>query len=216
MTDPTVGQGFSAAQAVAGIGPTGLLVENNGVSSIAVYQNALGAGTGAVGLPKPSTPVDTAALLSGQYLGFVYGAGLFHQNPTEPPPGWSSHLASFGFPANLQSSCSSFALETGPLVNGIYGGDFPQNNGQDNPSASSTGYGNCDLAIDLGTQDPATNGLYLNAKVWMGEAYAANTSQTTYSFPAVAIAGQLQGQNAIFILGVDSTEPWEIYLLQSK
>jgi hypothetical protein len=39
----------------------------------------------------------------------------------------------------------------------IYGGDFPQANGQDNPSASPNGFGNCDLAIDLGTQDPSNN-----------------------------------------------------------
>jgi hypothetical protein len=97
----------------------------------------------------------------------------------------------------------------------IYGGDFPQVNGQDNPPASSNGFGNCDLAIDLGTQDPSNNGSYPHAMVWMGASYAANTTGKTYSFPAMAIAGQLNGKNAIFVLGVDST-PWAIYLLQSN
>jgi hypothetical protein len=50
----------------------------------------------------------------------------------------------------------------------------------------------------------------------MGASYAANTTGKTYSFPAVAIAGQLNGKNAIFVLGVDSTQPWAIYLLQSN
>jgi hypothetical protein len=134
------------------------------------------------------------------------------------PSTWSSHLASFGFsnsPA-LPSACSSFASQTGPLVNGIYGGDFPQNNGQDNPSASPGGFGNCDLAIDLGTQDPSNNGLFPKATIWLGGSYAANTTGTTYSFSAVAIAGQLNGKNAIFVLGVDSTQPWTLYLLQSN
>jgi hypothetical protein len=32
----------------------------------------------------------------------------------------------------------------------------------------------------------------------------------------VAIAGQLNGKYAIFVLGVDSTQPWAIYLMQSN
>lgn len=94
----------------------------------------------------------------------------------------------------------------------LYGGDFTN----DDPSTSSDGFGNCDLAIDLGTQDSANNGLFPNATVWLGTSYAANTTGKTYSFPAVAIAGQLNGKYAIFLLGVDSTEPWTIYLLQSN
>ena len=94
----------------------------------------------------------------------------------------------------------------------IYGGDFTK----DNPSASSNGFGNCDLAIDLGSQDPSNNGRFPKATVWIGASYAANTTGKTYSFQAVAIAGQLNGKYAIFLLGVDSVEPWTIYLLQSN
>jgi hypothetical protein len=39
---------------------------------------------------------------------------------------------------------------------------------------------------------------------------------TTDSISAVAIAGQLNGKYAVFLLGVDSTQPWAIYLLQSN
>jgi hypothetical protein len=38
----------------------------------------------------------------------------------------------------------------------------------------------------------------------------------TYSFSAVAIAGQLNGKYALFLLGFDNTQPWAIYLLQSN
>jgi hypothetical protein len=226
VSDPTQGNSFTAPpQAKLAIGPTGMLVEHNGAADSPLgtfpgtspalkYDNTLGAGTGAVGLPKPSSALDTGALVGAQYLGFVYGSGIYSgssSSPT-PPAGWSSHLASFGF-SSTPSSCASVAPSTATM---IYGGDFPQANGQDNPSASPNGFGNCDLAIDLGTQDPSNNGSYPQATVWMGASYAANTTGKTYSFPAVAIAGQLNGKNAIFVLGVDSTQPWAIYLLQSN
>jgi hypothetical protein len=66
-----------------------------------------------------------------------------------------------------------------------------------------------------------------NATVWVGGAgagtvYASNIVGSTYSFSAVAIAGQLNvagqtnGKYAIFLIGKDSTQPWVIYLLQSN
>jgi hypothetical protein len=213
VTITTPGNGQSAdAQATIGIGPSGLLVENNGHTGAAttppgavaqpLYNNLLGAGTGAVGLPKPAGALDTGSLVGSQYLGFVYAAGVYTSGTTAA---WSSHLASFGF-ANVPASCGSIgAAPTGTL---IYGGDFPN----DDPATP----GNCDLAVDLGTQDSSTNGLYSHATVWIGASYAGNTTATNYSFPAVAIAGQLSGKNAIFVLGIDSTQPWAIYLLQSN
>lgn len=200
-------------QAKIGIGANGLLTEDNGVAEFnpfpgitpsLYYNNVLGAGTGAVGLPKPSSAVDTGAVVGAQYLGFIYSSGIY-TNATTVTGGWSSHLASFGLP----SSCPSIAPLTGTV---IYGGDFPN----DDPSTSPDGFGNCDFAIDLGAQDTSTNGLYLQATVWMGAKYAANATGATYSFPAVAIAGQLNGKYAIFLIGTDSTQPWGIYLLQSN
>lgn len=203
-------------QATLAIGPTGLLVEDNGSNATSPlpntspalhYNNALGAGTGAVGLPQPSSPLSTNAVVGAQYLGFIYGAGVYTSSRSQPN-GWSSTLTSFGFP-NTPNCSSSFPASTGTQV---YGGDY-------NPSTSTTGYSNCDLAVDLGTQSPSTNGLYPNATVWMDAGYAANPTRTTYSFSAVAIAGQLNGKYAIFVLGVDNTaspQPWAIYLLQSN
>ena len=86
------------------------------------------------------------------------------------------------------------------------------------PTQQNGGYGNCDFAIDLGTASTTSNGLYPSATVWIGSNFNANSTsgKNTYSFPAVAIAGQLNGKYAIFVLGVDSTQPWAIYLLQSN
>jgi len=217
VENPGAGDAFSS-QAAIGIGSTGLLVEDNGstngtmtgTSPTLHYENVLGAGTGAVGLPKPSSDI-TSAVVGAQYLGFIYGAGEVstdgvHGSTVLVP--WSSHLASFGF-STVPSSCSSVAASTGTL---IYGGDFTNND----PTTSSNGFGNCDFAIDFGTQDASNNGLYSQATVWIGSNYAANTTGKAYSFKAVAIAGQLNGKNAIFVIGYDSTQPWAIYLLQSN
>jgi hypothetical protein len=218
VTDPGQTGSTTAAQASVGIGPSGLLVEYNGANTTGYvmtgtspalnYDNVLGAGTGAVGLPKPSSALSTSAVVGAQYLGFIYGAGTY----TSGSPyvtGWSSFTASFGF-SRLPSSCASLTPSTATL---IYGGDFPGNN----PASSSTA--NCDFAIDLGAQSSSNNGLYPNATVWVGAGYAPNATGATYSFPAVVIAGQLGGKYAIFALGVDNTsnpQPWAIYLLQSN
>jgi hypothetical protein len=229
ITDPGVGAAVPP-QAAIGIGSTGLLVEDNGGGEAANGQfigiNVFGAGNGAVGLPKPSGALDTATVIGQQYLGFVYGAGeatIFGQGDSSITVPSSSHLASFGFPAaTQQSKCSAFAAQTGTLVKGIYGGDFQQTKGLDDPSTSPDGFGNCDFAIDLGVQDPSNNGLYPNATAWVGgvgvggAGYAGNIAGTTYSFPAVAIVGQLNGKYAIFLIGTDSTQPWAIYLMQSN
>ena len=205
ITNPGVGQ-KTPPSATIGIGPTGLLVADNGVIDAGQYQNSLGAGTGAVGLPKPSSPLDSVAVLGARYLGFIYGAGRYINSSS--PTGWSSHIASFGFPT-VPASCTSTAASTSTL---IYGGDFTN----DIPSAYPDGYGNCDLAIDLGEQDVTNNGLYPTATVWMGASYAANTTGKTNSFPAVAIAGKLNGKYVILLIGVDSAQPWSLYLLQSN
>jgi hypothetical protein len=214
ITNPGNGQSASG-QATIGIGVSGgLLVEDNGVGTVqsppgtspeVPYINVLGAGTGAVGLPKPASALDTGGVIGAQYLGFIYAAGVYSQGN---PSGWSSHLASFGY-STVPASCSGLTAPTATL---IYGGDFTN----DDPSTSPDGFGNCDFAIDLGGQSTSTNGLYPNATVWVGAGYAANPTGAAYSFPAVAIAGQIASKYAVFLIGVDSTQPWAIYLLQSN
>jgi len=207
ITNPGNGQTVPA-QAKIGIGAnTGLLVEDNASSTSPDNggpSNLLGAGSGTVGLPKPSSDI-TGTVVGAQYLGFIYTAGTGNQ------ANWSSNLASFGFPAGTApANCSSLVPST--VTNPIYGGDYANN------LQANNGYGICDFAIDLGA--PTANGLYTNATVYVGGGFPTNTSGTTACgsncFSAVGIAGQLNGKSAIFVLGVDSTQPWAIYLLQSN
>jgi hypothetical protein len=218
ITDPGNGQ-IVPAQAKIGIGAnSGLLVEDDNATgqlvstsgkTVSPYNKTLGAGTGTVGLLKPSSALSTSAVIGAQYLGFIYGAGVYNLNPgLANSSGWTSHLASFNY-SSTSSGCASLAAQTGPLSNGIYGGDYTN----DDPTTYTSS--NCDFAIDLGAAQ-TSNGLYTNATVWMGANYAANTTGKAYSFKAVAIAGQIDKKNAIFVLGVDSTQPWAIYLLQSN
>ena len=213
ITNPGGGSGTSQQsqfQAKIGIGPSGLLVEDNGTGQVAgsqtlPYNNVLGAGTGAIGLPSPGSALSTSSVVGAQYLGFIYNAGVY---TTSGVTGWASHLASFGF-SNVPTSCATVASSTATL---IYGGNFTN----DDPSTSPDGFGSCDFAIDLGTQNASNNGLYSQATVWVGAGYPSNSSGAAYSFPAVAIAGQLNGKFAIFLIGTDSTQPWAAYLLQTN
>jgi hypothetical protein len=202
-------------QASIGIGPSGLLVEYNGASTTASvmpntspalsYENLLGAGSGAVGVPKPTSALSISSLTGAQYLGFIYSAGV-----GSSAAGWTSEAASFGF-SSTPSNCPPLPPSTSTPL--LFGGDFPGNN----PANASSGYGACDFAIDLGTPDPnSNNSLYRNVTVRVGAAYASNSTAADYSFPATAIAGQLARKYVIFLIGVDSTQPWAIYLFQSN
>ena len=64
--------------------------------------------------------------------------------------------------------------------------------------------------------DPNNNGLYTGVTVTIGGSYTANTTKANDTFSAVAIVGQLGGKYAIFVLGVDTKQPWAVYLLQSN
>jgi hypothetical protein len=211
----------SAAPPVAlvGIGPTGLLVESNAANGEAsappYFQDLLGAGTGAIGLPKPSSAVSTSTLVGAQYLGFFYGTGSYGGNSFNGM-GPSTLVASFGFAAS-PVGCNTVAAQTATM---IYGGDFAGNNPGSPGAQANGGFPQCDMAIDLGVEDPNNNGLYPAATVYVGAFYEGNQTAANYSFPAVAIAGQLGDKYAIFLTGIDITgipnQAWGIYLLQSN
>jgi hypothetical protein len=212
ITNPGQNGGALPAQAQIGIGSSGLLVENNGFGEVMAgtipalnYENVLGAGTGAAGLPKPSSSLDTGTVVGKQYLAFINS--IEASSPAVPR---SSNLASFGFPST-PSGCPS--VKGNNPSSTIYGGDFPV---KDPAGSSNGGFGQCDFVIDLGPQDSTNNGLYPQAKVWVGESYPGYSTAITYPFQAVAIAGQLGGKYAIFLIGQDSIQPWAIYLLQSN
>jgi len=213
ITNPGVGETISST-AVLGIGPSGLLVENNGQTSnlvsnasLAGYQPFMGSGTGAMGLPQPSSAIDVTALSGAQFVGVFYSGG---STTTD----WTSAIASFGFPS-LPASCPF-----GNFQSPLFGGDYPGNDPTQSPQGVQQGYGNCDVVVDLGKQDPKNNGLFPAATVFIGAGFAGNHDTTTHSFPATVIAGQLNGKYAVFAIGVDTTatpeQAWGIYLFQSN
>jgi hypothetical protein len=201
--------------ATIAIGPSGFLVEDSGSpqgapdASIPPYENVLGAGYGAIGLMKPAAPIATSTLASAQFQGILYGAASGSSSAVASP-GFRL-IGSFGY-ANLQTSCPALPAPATSTI--LYGGEFANND----PSASS--FGNCDLAIDLGNQDPNNNGLYTAATVYVSTGFPNNGLGSAYSFPAVAVAGTINGKYAIFLIGVDTigspSQPWGIYLLQSN
>jgi hypothetical protein len=210
---PGVGESIDIPS-VTGIGPSGLLVESDGETSnlvsnatVSGYQPFLGSGTGALGLPQPSSAIDTSTLGTTQFIGAIYGGGT---NGAD----WTSEISSFGFPS-APSSCPA-----GNYVAPLFGGDFPNNDPRRYPSGGQPGYGNCDVVIDLGVQDSSTNGLYPSATVYLSAGFAGNAQAAAQSFPAVAIAGQLDGKYAVFVIGVDAAgspqQAWGIYLFQSN
>jgi len=209
------GNQSNSPSATIAIGPTGFLVEDAGApsgvpnSSLAPYENLLGAGYGAIGLPKPTSALSTSSVVGAQYQGILYGAASGSIGSISGP-GFRL-IGSFGYP-NVATACPTLpAPSTGTIV---YGGEFANND----PSANS--YGNCDLAIDLGAQDGSNNGLYPAATVYVSNTFPYNGVGGAYSFPAVAVAGQISGKYAIFLIGMDTSgspsQPWGIYLLQSN
>jgi hypothetical protein len=196
--------------AIVGIGSSGLLLENNGETSNLVsnasasgYQPFLGSGTGAMGLPKPGSAVDPKSLGVAQLFGVIYGGGTGKSD-------WTSVASSFGL-SSTPTTCPA-----GNFQSPLFGGDFPNND----PTKSSSGHGNCNVVIDLGVQDPSNNGLFPNARVYLASGFAGNPQASAHSYPAVAIAGQLEGKYAVFVIGVDTTgtpvQAWGIYLFQSN
>jgi hypothetical protein len=201
--------------ATVGIGPAGFLLEDlasglgSSSTSTTPYENVLGAGYGAIGLPEPTSALSTSSVVAAQYQGILYGAAG-GASGSVGGPGFRL-IGSFGF-SNLAAACPALPAPNSSTV--IYGGEFASNN----PSANT--FGNCDLAIDLGAQDASNNGLYPGATVYVSSGFPYNGSGSAYSFPAVAVAGQISGKYAIFLIGADTigtpSQPWGIYLLQSN
>ena len=184
-----------------------MLVESNGngytkpggtsATVLPTFQPFMGAGTGAVGLPVPTSALAVSDLVGAQYLGFFYGF-----NGVE-----TSTVASFGFPSPVPSTCAAVAASTSSL---IYGGDFANNDPSAAAVQSNGGFGNCDIALDLGAPG-AQAGLFPNVTVTEGASFAGSTG--TQVLTGVAIAGYLNGKFAIFVI---TSTAQGIYLLQSN
>jgi hypothetical protein len=171
------------------------------------YENLLGAGYGAIGLPQSPSDITSGAV-GAQYQGFFYSPASF------------AVMGYFGV-SDPAASCSTLTAQIAtanlsPSANTIYGGEYPLNGSGSNP----LGTPNCDFAIDLGQPQSGGNGIYPNATLYVGGAFPENGSGALYTFPAAAIAGQLGGKNAILVIGADTVgspnRSWGIYLLPSS
>jgi hypothetical protein len=201
------------------IGSSGLLVSSfTPVAGGGV--GAFGGGTGVIGVAMPSSAVDVSSVVSVAYNGFIFSPN----NPIKQSSGYDiTVLASaFGNHNATSQACSvlqaSLAANNGqggmvpvlPSANSIYGGAFltVTSEGSVNDPTGANGSENCDVAIDLGTQDPNNNGLFPNATIFIGSNFPPFSASNPWtcssgvcavSFPAAAIVGQVQGQYVVFV-----------------
>lgn len=210
------------------VGASGLLVSSF-TSANSGGLGAFGGGTGIIGVAQPSAAVDVSAVVSAQYNGFVYSP----LNRVTENYDITVLASAFGDDTATSPTCSalqsSLAANHGqgagtvpvlPSANTVYGGEFLTTTGGvtvNDPSGSS-GSENCDVAIDLGTQDPGTNGLFPNATVFIGSNFPPYSISNTWncsdtgsicavSFPATAVVGVVQGQYVIFVVSSAASSP---------
>jgi hypothetical protein len=208
------------------IGSSGLLVSsfNLGVGS---GGGAFGGKTGVIGVAEPSSPVDVGSVVAAQYNGFIFSPLNIAQQPS-----FDITVLASAFGNNMGSSqpCSalqaSLAVNNGngngsvpvlPSANTLYGGEFlttgmtPMND-----PTGANGSENCDVAVDLGTQDSSNDGLFPNATIFIGSTFPPFSASNPWtcggtscavSFPAAAIVGQAQGKFVIFVSASGVSSP---------
>jgi len=209
------------------IGSSGLLVSNFTPMAGGGF-GAFGGGTGVIGVAAPSSALDVNSLISAQYNGFIFSPS----NPIKQANGYDitvlasafgNHSASSQACSTLQASLAANNGQGGmvpvlPSSNSIYGGEFLTVSpaGSINDPTGVLGSENCDVAIDLGAQDPNNNGLFPNATVFIGSNFPPFSASNPWtcgggvcavSFPAAAIVGQVQGQYVILVTGSGVSTP---------
>jgi hypothetical protein len=207
------------------IGASGLLVSNF-ANLRAGGLGAFGGGTGVIGVAEPSAAVDVSAVIGAKYNGFFYAP----LNNVPENYDITVLASAFGDDTATSQACSalqsSLAANHGqgsgtvavlPSANSLYGGEFltTTSNGNVNDPSGTSGSENCDVVIDLGTQDSATNGLFPNATVFIGSNYPPFSAKNPWmcgstcavSFPAAAVVGKVQGQFVIFVVASAATIP---------
>jgi hypothetical protein len=169
-------------------------------------------GASIAGMAEPSSPLSTSALAAAQYRGFLYEppAFAYQVNPATP---------AFTVPVAFGQVAASGTTMTG----GIF------------PNDDVTGTPNSDIQISLGNEDGTLNGLYISVKITVLDPAQNCANFTDYSipvttginsqgyitctFPGVAIAGNPDGNYAIFVNTYNwaarlSGVPMQIYLFQ--
>jgi hypothetical protein len=221
------------------IGQSGLLVSSFIASSGGASPGAFGGGTGVIGVATPSSPVDVSAVIGAKYNGFIYAPQNSACNSSTIPicvtASYDITVPASAFGDNTANSQGCFSLKSSlaannaqgamsvaalPSANTLYGGEFRTTTGSVtvNDPTGANGSENCDVAIDLGLEDSANNGLFPNATVFIGSNYppfgATNpwncfgtTQVCAVSFPAAAVVGQVQGQYVIFVVTSAASKP---------
>ena len=210
-----------------GISSSGLLVSNFNPTFGGV--GAFGGGTGVLGVAEPASALSVNSVISAQYNGFVFSPS----NPVKQANGYDITVlaSSFGNHAAMSQACSALQAsltannsQGGPVpvlpsANSIYGGEFLTVSaaGSVNDPTGASGSENCDVVIDLGTQDPSNNGSFPNATVFIGSNFPPFSASNPWrcvgggvcaiSFPAAAIVGQAQGQYVIFVTASGVSAP---------
>jgi hypothetical protein len=218
--------GASSNLELIALSQSGLLVSsfNSGAGS---SPGAFGGGTGVIGFAEPSSPVDVNAVINGHYNGFIYAP----LNATSLSYDITVLASAFGDKAATSQACSTLqsslvannsqgakTVATLPSAASLYGGEFLVGAGAStaNDPTGANGSENCDVVIDLGTQDSANNGLFPHATIFIGSDYppfSASTPWTCFnttcaaSFPAAAVVGQVQGQYVIFVEASTGSKP---------
>jgi hypothetical protein len=211
------------------IGASGLMVSSFSASGSGTSPGAFGGGTGVIGVALPSSPVDVASVTAAQYNGFTYAP----LNRVHRSYDITVLASAFGNNGATSRACStlqtSLAANNGqgsgnvpvlPSANSLYGGEFltTTSTGTVNDPTGAAGSENCDLVIDLGTQDSANNGLFPNARIFIGSNYppysasspwicAGGTSACAVSFPAAAVVGKVQGHYVILVVASAASSP---------
>ena len=207
------------------MGTSGFLVSS--FNHTVLGGGAFGGGTGVIGVAAPSGPVNVSSVVAAQYNGFIFSP----RNTAQESYDITVLASSFGNDTATSQACSALeaslvanngqgngSVSALPSANSIYGGEFltTSSTGSVNDPTGSSGSENCDVVVDLGTEDSTNNGLFPNATVFVGSNFppfsasnpwACGTGVCAVSFPAAAIVGQVQGQFVIFVSASGTSSP---------
>jgi len=211
------------------IGDSGLLVSSFVPNGASTSLGAFGGGAGVIGVATPSSPIDVASLATAKFNGFFYAPETTASTTYDVTVLGSSYGDYTATSPACSALRSSLAANSGqgadtvpvlPSANALYGGEFlvATSSGPLNDPTSPTAVENCDVAIDLGTQDPGNNGLFPNATLFLGSNFPPFSTSNPWncqstnqpcavSFPAAAVVGTVQGHRVIFVVASAFTNP---------
>jgi hypothetical protein len=211
------------------ISQSGFLLSSFTAGSAGASLGAFGGGTGVIGVPLSTAPVDVSAVVAAKYNGFSYAP----QTTAATSYDVTTLASAFGNNNGTSAACgalqSSLVANNGqgagtvqglPSANSLYGGEFLSGSGSGtvNDPTAANGSENCDIVLDLGTQDSSSPGLFPNAQIFVGSNFPPFSETKPWicfgtnltcavSFPASAVVGQLNGKFVIFVVSSSVSTP---------